>query len=295
MNWDDVGFLLEAYRRESLVGAARSLRVEPSTVSRRLARLERTLGGPLFLRTSTGLLPTELCLQVLPLAEEAERALSLMQALAPGAGEAELRGAVRLAVTEGVAHALIFPALPAFQARHPRLRLEVLTGYQLVDLSRREADLALRFSREGHADLLSRRVATLTNGVYLHRDLLQRTLERLGGRPLQPPDLPWIGMEAHFAHSPEARWLKEHIPVELVLRVTAYTSLLHAARAGVGATLLSRAYASTAPELVPLPLVLPPGPELELFLVTHRALRHVPRVAATWDWLLHLTQALHAF
>jgi DNA-binding transcriptional LysR family regulator len=288
MNWDDVRFFLEAQRRGSLVGAARSLQVEASTVSRRVARLERDLGGALFLRTPEGLLPTELCQQVLPWAQEAERSLSLMRASPQG--DAQARGVVRLAVTEAIAHALIFPHLADFQRRHRGLHLEVLTGYQLVDLSRREADLALRFVRAGHADLISRHLLRFASAPYLHRDLLARLQREASGRPLRVSGLPWVGLEASFSQDPETRWLREHVPVEPVLRVTAYTSMLHAARQGVGATLLSCAYAQLYPELVPVPLELPPGPELNLFLVTHRALRHTPWVSLVWDWLLELAQ-----
>ncbi len=290
MNWDDLRFFLAAHRQGSFVAAAQALQVEPSTVSRRIARLETSLGGALFLRSSEGLLPTERAQIMFPRAERLEEEATQMALQAtedPG-----VRGTVKLATTEGLAQAVIIPNLSKLTHLYPHLRLELLTGLHVVDLSRREADLAVRFGRVGHADLVSRHLVTSTCGVYVHRQYLEG-LQALG-RPATAEDLPWIGLAQHLAHYAEAQWMDQHLSVEPVLRVSSYPSMFYATREGLGAALLSDAYAATAPELVSVELALPPGPILDLYLVSHRMVRSLTRVDVVWRWLLSLASGFPA-
>ncbi|MCA9547011.1 MAG: LysR family transcriptional regulator, partial [Myxococcales bacterium] len=164
---------------------------------------------------------------------------------------------------------------------HPAVVLDVITDETVLDLTRQEADLALRFVRPMQGDLVSTRAALLRYGVFA-------SPEYLAGRGATPgfADLEWIGLNDRFAHLPEAQWLARHAPPP-VLRTNSFTLQFRAAEAGLGAVLTPAPAGELSGTLVPLHHLAIELPEpAPIWLVTHRVLRDVPRVAAVWDWLL---------
>ncbi|MEZ4337816.1 MAG: LysR family transcriptional regulator, partial [Sandaracinaceae bacterium] len=109
--WDDLAVVLAVHRGGSLAAAADSLRIDASTVSRRLRAIEAELGSRLFDRTPDGLLPTDLTLRLLPHAEQAEAAALAVEAEAAGEEVAAV-GRVRLALADAFAAYVVAPALP---------------------------------------------------------------------------------------------------------------------------------------------------------------------------------------
>jgi DNA-binding transcriptional LysR family regulator len=154
LDWEQVRLFLAVAREKSLAGASARLGVDVSTVSRRLDRLEDLIGAPLFDRTRDGTSPTVLAEQVMPHAEEME--LAAVRFAAAGAKvETEVEGIVRLTVPPGVADAFVAPALPELYARHPNLVIELDASVGYADLTRREADVAIRAHRPASGDLVS--------------------------------------------------------------------------------------------------------------------------------------------
>ncbi len=285
--WDDLAVLLAVARTRRVGLAAQRLQVDASTVSRRLAALEASLGTPLFVRTPEGLLPTDVTAELLPAAERAEAAVADVLRTATGACQSQVEGVVRLAVAESFAAVVLPPHLPSLFAQHPGLRLDLVVSTGLADLSRHEADLAVRFVRPTRGDLVARRLGTTRYAVWASPAYL------LGRADLAWTSLDWIGWEESWSHLPEARWLREVVGVAPRLRSTSSIAQQEAARAGAGALLLPRATAAWVPGLVEVP-----GPPITLtgdaWLVGHAAMRDVPRVAAVWDWLAQLTGGLEA-
>lgn len=273
-SWSDLAVLLAAWRARSLTGAARELGVNQSTASRRLAALEGELGGRLFDRTPDGLVPTALAADLLPHAEAAETTMQRFRQALAGL-DRRLEGDVRLAVPDGIDSLFLAPRLPAFFAQHPGVALEVVASATLTNLARREADLALRFVRPTAGDLISRRVATLAQGVW-------GTAERAGQGLAAAP---WITWEEGSPGGTEAPWEAHFAPAEPRLRVNRADARLAAARAGVGLTILPDALAVQWRELVRVE-VPEPVPSCDLWLVAHRALFAVPRVRAVWTFLV---------
>lgn len=275
-----VELLLALDRTRSATRAASELSATTATVLRRLERLEEELGTRLFDRLPTGLRPTPALALVRPWAEQASAAASgLLRQLTQV--EELPTGVVRLAVPPAVATLLIVPALPALRAAFPDLVLELVPATALVDLATREADVALRTVRPSSGELVAQRVGVARLGVFGGRKL--KPLEA-GSRRLA--DYPWLGWDSALAHIPEAQWLTQHVPeARVVFRASELSTLLAAAKAGVGALVVADALAARA-GLEPLDARLPAMPETSLWLVTHQALRPVPRVAAVWDWLL---------
>lgn len=285
--WDDARVLLALHRTRTLSGAASLLGVDASTVGRRIDAFEAALGARLFERTPDGALPTAAAEELVPHAEAMERA-ALELAGGAASFERDVEGIVRLSVPPGIADLLLAPLLPRLHARHPKLRLELDARVGYVDLARREADLVLRGVRPDRGDLVAVRVAGSRSLPYV-RDTLARKL----GRIRAVEDVPWITYGADLAHIPDAAWVLGAIPESaIVLRTSSFTAQVASVEAGLGATLIPEALTGARPHLVPLDLDrraargLPPFPEGQLWLATHRAMRSIPRIAAVWSFLV---------
>jgi DNA-binding transcriptional LysR family regulator len=277
-DWDDLKHFLAVHREGSLVGAGRRLKVDPTTVGRRVGHLEDQLGVALFLRARDGWRLTAAGRRMLPAAERAEEATHEVQAAVSDARQ-RIEGRVRLTTVEVLASRLVVPVLPALRRAHPGIRLDVWATPRLQDLLRGEADLALRVGRPVEEELLARRVATATQRPYAGR----RWLERHGiDDPAAVTDLD--GKEVLFLLVPET-WADGLGRVTPVLRTTAGSTLLAAAVRGLGVAMLPEVLAAREPELVPLP-GLGVERELDLWLVLHPETARLARIRAVADFLV---------
>ena len=285
LDWDQVRVFLAVAREGQLAGAAGRLGLDVSTVSRRLDRLEDELGIVLFERSREGTVPSAAAEAMLPAAEDMERGL-VQFAAAVDAVETVAEGVVRLTAPPGVADAFVAPLLARFHERHPRVVVELDASVAYADLTRREADLALRTTRPRSGDLVAARLAT-TRSVPLTSPEYARELGRLKCWS----DARWITWGADLSQLATGRWLAEHAPgVTPVLRTSHFASQLAAAAAGLGVVLAAEVFSAVRPlSVVKVSRALEPTwqalPTEELWLVGHRALRTVPRVAALCDFL----------
>jgi DNA-binding transcriptional LysR family regulator len=286
LRWDDVRLFLALCRARTVASAAGSLGVDASTVSRRLATLEEELGASLFDRNRDGITPTEAAENLMPVAEEIEAGMLRFTNAAQGL-EREASGLVRLACAPDVAAVLLMPLFKELLARHPALRLEVEEGLTTLDLTRREADLAVRVVRPVRGDLLVTRLM-VARWVLVGSPELAAGVGKLRAWN----DVPWISWTERNAHAPQPRWLAKHARgIEPIVRTDSFAVQLAAAVAGLGVLLVPEPSA-VHHGLVPLKIgpalkeAAQDWPESELFLVTHRALREVPRVRVVWDLLV---------
>ncbi len=246
LDWNDLRYFLAVCRAGTLVGAARSLRVRHSTVGRRVEALEAALGVSLFIRTPDGFLLTEAGSEIVPLAEEAERAVVAVERRVAG-GDKRVDGIVRVTTSEGFSGFLV-RRLAELQAQHPTLIVEVLSGNASLDLTRREADLAIRFVETTQVDLVCRRLCDVGWSLYASEIYLARA-----GTPRTPNDLAAhdvIGFDETMARSPGAIWLEEHkVGARIVVRCNSLISALNASIAGMGVTVLPCFIAEAEPSL----------------------------------------------
>jgi DNA-binding transcriptional LysR family regulator len=201
--------------------------------------------------------------------------------------ETEPEGTVRLTAPPGLANWWIAPTLARLRAAYPRLRIALDAAVGYADLTRREADLAIRGARPTSGDLVAVRLAEATWSIVAAPALVKRI-----GKLKRFEQVDWISWAEDLAHLPDARWLAAHVPAErIALRTSSMDAQLHAARAGLGALLLPEMFLRLI-DLAVLPLErslaakLQPMPGGALWLVGHRALREVPRVRAVWDFVL---------
>lgn len=260
--------------------------MDASTVSRRLAALEEALDLTLFDRGRQGAIPTEAAEELLPVAEEMEAVMMRFASAAQGL-EREVAGLVRITCPADVAEVVIAPMLGGLFERHPGLRVSIDPSETLLDLTRHEADLALRTVRPTRGDLV-------VTGLLAVRWVLvasPRMARRLGTLHAWK-DAPWIGWGERLSGTPPARWLAEHAPgVEPSVRSDSLRVQLAVVASGGGVALVPEPSAEHY-GFVPVKLggalrdSAASWPIDELFLTTHRALRNVPRVRAVWDLLL---------
>ncbi len=283
--WDDVRLFLEVFRAKNLADAGKRLGVDTSTVSRRLAALEGALGAALFERTRDGLAPTaraeELCVAAEAM-EMGHRSFSFDASHF----ETEPEGLVRITAPPGLADAFVAPALTALFAKYPRLRVTLDASTQVVSLTRKEADIALRTVPSSGADLVTTKLAdarwVLTGSPAYVASL---------GKLATMADARLVDWADDLAHLASARWLRKYAKGnEPVLRTSHFASQVAALVAGVGLAFVPEAYlplyglvrASLSPALAAAEAELPVD---SVWLVGHRALRNVPRVAVVWDHL----------
>lgn len=287
--WDDVRLFLALCRSRTVGEAAAALGVDASTVSRRLAAMEAVLSATLFERGRDGLAATKAAEDLTPVAEEIEEAMARFASEAEGL-ERVVSGLVRIACPPDAAEVLVAPLIPELRARHPGLRIEIDPGEEVLDLTRREADIALRTVRPARGDLVVMRLATV-RWVLAAAPQLARTLGILRSWA----DAPWVGWGQRLSSLAPARWLAAHArDTEPIVRSDSLGLQVALVRSGAGVALLPEPSLShyglvpvrTSPALRNASRAWPSD---ELFLVTHRALRKVPRVRAVWDLLVERT------
>jgi DNA-binding transcriptional LysR family regulator len=276
-DWSDLRFFLEVARTGTLAAAGRNLGVDNTTVGRRLSALERDLGAKLFARTPDGLALTAAGEAMRAAALEMEQAILRGEQQALGA-DRTLAGPVRVATTDVLGVFVVVPALRALRERHPQIRIELLTGPGQLDIARREADVALRYSRPDRGELVARRAGTIAYAGYASNAYLAGH-----GRP--EPGSGFTGHDVIVYSSAIRRWRLDQIGGEpirdarIVLRTNSTNVLLQAIRSGLGIGPLPCFLARSDRDLA---RVLPAAPAEvdELWLVVHADVQRTARVRA---------------
>lgn len=144
-NWDDMRIFLAVARGESLSAAGRDLRMDPATVGRRVSRLEQDIGAPLFAKSPQGYGLTEAGARLVTHAESAEQAFSLANEAVRGRSDG-LSGQIRIGAPDGCANFLLPQVCAAISEDNPDLDLQIVALPRVLNLSRREVDMAITVS-----------------------------------------------------------------------------------------------------------------------------------------------------
>lgn len=278
LDYPDLSLILALVRGGSLARAARLLEVDVSTVFRSVRRLEAALGQPLFEKSRSGYLPTSLAQA---LAEQAERAEQALEAARVGVeqGGAVISGTVRLTCSDSVLQALLLPALARFMPAYPALTLELSTSNDFANLSRRDADIALRLTRTPPEHLVGRNLGNVTFRVCAGATYL---------RSMKADDLAamtWIAPDDFLPDHPTVAWRRQHLPgVVPAYRCNSMLSVTELVRAGLGVAALPDFLIDENQGLRPLgePLV---GYDTALWLLTRPDCRALRSVVTLFDEL----------
>lgn len=283
MDWDDCRYFLTVAETGSLSAAARRLGQSHSTILRRLDKLEAALDARLFERFQSGYVLTatgeELLALLAPVGEnmeEAERRIS--------GRNAALQGTIRVTTTDTLLHGLLLPVLSAFRQAHPGIRLQLTVANSFLNLTRRDADVAIRPTNTPPDNLVGRKLGSVQTAPYASEAYLRRAREE-GKRDDDWAAHGWVAPDEALAHLAQARWLREHVPAEQhVASVDSLLGMASAVEAGMGMGMLLGLLADGKPGLVRLA---PPDPALdtEVWILTHPDLRRVNRIRSFTDFL----------
>ena len=276
MDWNDLRHFLAVARAGSTLAAADSLKVNQSTVARRIGALEQALGLRLFERLQSGYRLTAAGHELLPAAERLEREATTIQRLAEQRAR-RVAGTVRVTTNEPLANLFLNPCIREFTDLYPDVLIEVVVGDESLDLDRGDADVALRAgSQSGTGNLLVRKLRELQWSVYASRDYglrngFPRTAETLAGHAI-------IAGGSGLNRVPGPAWLERHAGSErVVARSNSVTHMVAAVKAGLGLGAIPCTLGEQDPDLV---RCLAPPPELDspLWLVTRSDLADEPRI-----------------
>lgn len=282
VSWDDVRLFLAALEHGSFTDAAKALGVGQATMSRRIAALEESVGHVLFDRSRGGLSPTHAAQQLRPWAEAMGAAMRDAGARFAGL-EAAPAGRVRLACPPGVAVDFLPPMLKRLRVQHPALLVEVLADVRTRDIAAHEADVAIRSVAPSAGPLLVKKLCDVPVGLFAAPELVRRLPQE--ARLEQVPLIGWSD-DVPTLHQALAA-----LPCPRVMETNEFLTMCAAAEAGVGAIVTTVVQAKLR-GLAPVPAPFPQVPPSAFLVVTHQALRQVPRVVAVLDALEALVRDL---
>ncbi|MBI2746193.1 MAG: LysR family transcriptional regulator [Burkholderiales bacterium] len=276
---NDLRTVAAVHQTGSLSGAARALGVNHATVFRRVIQLEKELGVRLFERSSGRYVAT-------PAGEELAAAGAAMlavaeQSLLKVAGR-DLRpsGVVRITSTDSVAKALLNPIVALCRQRYPQITLQIVIDNVMLDLAKRDADIAVRPSLRPPEHLLGKRIAPLAFAVYGSQHYLAANT----GKALEAHE--WIALgEAQERHA-TVQWLQKIKPLDEVgCRIDGFAGMAQACADGLGLAMLPCFLGDSTARLRRMQA---PEPTLasELWLLTHPDLRHTARIQSIYQTLL---------
>jgi DNA-binding transcriptional LysR family regulator len=279
LSWDDFRYVKAIADTKSLAGAAETLGVNHSTVFRRLGVIEQQLGSRLFERGRGRYGLTPCGGAMVKLAERLDEDIVSFQRKVTGQ---DLRPSGELRITTGdvmLLH-LLTDILTGFRKAYPEIMLDIVVSNRVLNLSRRDADVAVRATYDGPEGLAGRRAARIAWAVFGPKELAKKPFDfRTDGNKHD-----WIAPSEATSIAKVMRWLKEHVDQgRIVCKVNTMVGLAEAAAGGVGLALLPCFVGTALPRLAQLS---PPLPELEgeLWLLTHPDLRNTARVRTFLDY-----------
>lgn len=200
LDWNDIHFVLAVCREGTLSGAARSLGVNHSTVFRRISAIEKKLGVRLFERLASGYLMTEAGEAMHKSGEYIEdEVLGLSRKLL--GGDLHLSGVVRMAVPDALLMKILMPHLSAFSQQYPKIQIELIISNNYLNLTRREADIAVRVTQKPPETVVGRRICTMATTVYGST----RYLDNQADNTLETHT--WLMPDESLEQLPITRWL----------------------------------------------------------------------------------------
>jgi DNA-binding transcriptional LysR family regulator len=245
---DDLRYFLAVAQRRRLVHAAAQLGVDHTTVSRRIAALERSVGQRLFDRTERGWLLTDAGQSLLEPAEAVDAAVAFAEERL-GRTSSTLTGTVRITCPDAFGAFLLAPALGTLRERHPELIVEMVTATKHLEETVRGFDVAVTLEPPSSSRFKHRHLTDYVLRLYATPEYLETappidTLEDLGRHPL-------IFYVEHLLDLPPLQLLQQ-LPKRAVVQSTNVVAQWQAAAAGVGVAPLPQFIAGSDPRLVPV-------------------------------------------
>ena len=282
MSWDLYRYFLAVAETGSLSAAARQLSVSQPTVGRQIAELEKRVETRLFERASHGYLLTSAGQQIRARIERVSADLVGAEQQIRGMDKS-LSGLIRVSATEGFGSYWLTPKLSEFQERHPNIRFELMLNISVVDLRRREADIALRLANPRVSDLVGRKAGQAGFGLYGAKAYFEKK-----GMPKTMADLihhdfvGWQSGPGDFVLSSALEQLAT--PAQIKFRCNTVAAQIAAVSHGIGLFLVPHYLVPRDGRFIRLfPQEI--GQKIDIWLLTHRDLVKAQRMRALLDFL----------
>jgi DNA-binding transcriptional LysR family regulator len=280
VDWSGLQYILAVAEKGSLTTAARVLGVNHTTVLRRVRMVEAQVGARLFDRRTTGHVLSPSGEALVAAARTMQETLLDAERRIAGK-DLRIEGTVRVTTADTLAHTILPRVLASFGFEHPAVRIDLSTSNAMLNLTRRDAEIAIRPSREAAPSYIGRRVSEIAFALYAAPSYLERTPARAElGRHR------WLGVDESLSRTTVARWMaKELAGAPVAMRADSLMALFHAAVGGAG--------------VAPLPCYLGDGSRglrrvrapiaemaTELWILTHEDVKRMTRIRALADWLV---------
>jgi DNA-binding transcriptional LysR family regulator len=274
IEWDDLRYILAVASAGSLAGAARNLGVNHTTVLRRVGAFEARLGLQLFERMPTGYVLTVGGEELVAAARQIDDTVTSLERKLAGQ-DLRLSGAIRVTSTDTLMVSILPEILAEFRAAHPGIGIEIALSNVMLNLTKREADIAIRPAKDPPETLVGRRIAKIAFAIYGSSQYLsrRRKTDDLAGHQ-------WVGPDDSLADTSVAQWMRSELPEsEVVLRADSLLGMREAARVGLGLAALPCYLGDTSPGLVCMhrPIA---AMQTMLWILTHEDLRRTARIRA---------------
>ncbi len=282
LNWDNLRYVLMVANKGSIAAAARELGVNRSTVLRRINAFQDNLNCRIFERGDAGYALTPEAEKMINAAREVENTLFTMQRQLAGR-ELRLEGELRVTTTDTFMLAVLGPHLASFRERYPYIVVDLLVTNTVLDLNRRDADVAIRPTAQPEPGLVGRRLGDVEFGVYATAKVVA---DMPGGEPFAAR---WIGFADSLRPTPIGKWFEATVNAARIgLRCDSFVALRSAAEAGIGLALLPRVLGDSSTSLIPIDVPID-SLSTGLWLLTHPDLVRSARVHA---FIEHFSAAL---
>jgi DNA-binding transcriptional LysR family regulator len=283
MQWDDLRFVLAVHSTGSVAAAARQLNVSNVTVFRRIKVMEKQLGVRLFDKTRKGYVATPPGLEIVRQAERIEEDVGALERRI-WRQDQELSGTVRITAPDSTGAFVVAPLIAELHQLHPNITIELNLDNRVYNMSKRDADIAIRPTTSPPENLIGHRLALLVYAPYAAAKLLPRGKSRKHAIA----SLPWVGLDSTYTGKQVTvyqRYVETHATSgRVILRVNSALAMAHAVRDGVGLGVLTCIGAAQLGGLVQV------GPAIDelttdLWILSHPELRDVARVASVYAFL----------
>jgi len=278
--WDDLRLVKAVAQAQGMAGAAAELGIDHSTVFRRLGALENALGVTLFERRRAGYALTSTGEEMVQSAERIEAEVAQLERRLQGR-EIAPAGEIRVTTADSLLVHLLTPLFARFQAAYPDIRLDVVIGNTALNLSRRDADIAIRATDSPPDTLVGRRIGLIAWALY------GRGSDFAGPSAISLEDeaVNWVALAEDMAGLKVVRDARDRLSSrQLRYRANSVLALAEAIEAGIGIGHMPCFIGDVRPALVRLSAAIPDY-QAGLWLLTHQELRHSPRIRVFMDFI----------
>lgn len=278
LNWNDLQIIQSVAENGSAAAAAAALGVNHATILRRINAFEDMQGVKLFERHRSGYRPTAAGLAVFEAAKGISTSVTSIQREILGQ-DTRLEGLIRLTTTDSIALTRLPAYLSEFQQLHEAIEIELVMTNQRLDLTRLDADISIRPSRNPPEQLIGREACGLAFAAYIASTWV-------GQRPQSLDDVQlWLGVSQALENSPVGKWIKDTYPTaKIVAKADSFAALRELTASGMGVAVIPCCLGDPDPRLK---RVAPPIAELDtsMWVLTHPQLKSSARIASLTTFL----------